>query len=237
VVDDPPVLAASHGKRVLAMLMTDGEIKQAMAAGDLEIQNFDAGQLQAASYDAGLGDRALLGGKDAEIDVAGKGALTIHPGEFVLMVTKERFKLSNTLAGTIGLRSYFGRKGLLLLAGLQIDPGFEGHLIIGGYNAAPRRLTLDYEAPFLTIEFNRLSRPAEKAYAASGEQLKGELPRVDKDYLRTLEALSLSEIANELRTLAQNVGAMQKQLKFFYAPLLVGTFLAVVAFGLASLLK
>jgi dCTP deaminase len=219
------------------MLMTDGEIKQAMADGDLEIQNFDTGQLQAASYDARLGDRALLGGKDAEIDVASKGALTIQPGEFVLMVTKERFKVSNMLAGTIGLRSYFGRKGLLLLAGLQIDPGFEGHLVIGGYNAAPRRLTLDYEAPFLTIEFHRLSRPAERPYVASGEQLKGELPRVDKDYLRTLECLSLSDIANELRTLTQNVGAMQKQLRIFYTPLLVGILLAVVAFGLAALLK
>lgn len=209
-----------------------------MDAGDLVIENFHESSLQASSYDARVGDRALLGGTDTEINVQERGALTIRPGEFVLIVTHEKFKLKPNITGHLGIRSYYSRKGLVVLAGLQIDPGFEGHLVVGGYNAAPRRLVLDYDAPFLTVEFHRLAgRPVSKPFVSGEEQKRGQIPRVDKDYLRTLETQSLSDVAGELSNLAKNVGAMQTQFKYYYLPLLTGTFLAVLGFGLASLLR
>ena len=219
------------------MMMADSDIKAAMQAGDLVIGNFNESSLQASSYDARVGQRALLGGTDAEINIPEKGAVTIRPGEFVLIVTREKFKLNATIAGNLGIRSYYSRKGLVVLAGLQVDPGFEGHLVIGGFNAAPRRLVLDYESPFVTVEFHRLAGRVEKPFVSGEEQKLGHLPRADKDYLRTLETQSLSDVAGELSNLARSVGAMQTQLTWFYTPLLAGTFVAVVAFGLAALLK
>jgi len=221
------------------MMMTDADIKAAIQSGDLVIENFSEASLQPSSYDARVGNRALVGGTDTEIDIAQKGSVTIRPGEFVLIVTREKFKLKPIIAGHLGIRSYYSRKGLVLLAGLQIDPGFDGHLVIGGFNAAPRRLTLDYESPFVTVEFHKLAgRAVEQPFVPSGDEQKaGHIPRMDKDYLRTLETQSLSSVAEELRTLTENVGAMQTQLKYFYTPLLAGTFLAVIGFGLASLLK
>lgn len=220
------------------MMMTDADIKAALEVGDLIIENFHDGSLQASSYDARLGDRALLGGTDTEMNVREKGAVTIRPGEFVLLVTREKFKLKPNIAGHLGIRSYYSRKGLVVLVGLQIDPGFEGYLVIGGYNAAPRRLVLDYESPFLTVEFHRLAgHPVQRPFISGEEQKHGHIPRADKDYLRTLETQSLSDISGELSNLAKNVGSMQTQLKYFYTPMLLGTFLAVIAFGLAALLK
>ncbi|MGO8866129.1 MAG: dCTP deaminase domain-containing protein [Alphaproteobacteria bacterium] len=214
------------------MMMSDEQIRAACAAGELVIEPFSEESLQGSSYDARIGSRALLGGSDAEIDVADKGAITVKPGEFVLMVTREKFRLNPDIAGHLGVRSYFSRKGFVILAGLQIDPGFEGHLVIGGYNAAPRRLTLDYEAPFLTVEFHRLSHPATKRLKGGAEQRSGHIPRIDKDYLRTLETQSLSDVSEELRKLAVNVGEMEKWFKYFYAPVLLIILAAVVGFGL-----
>jgi len=219
------------------MMMTDSDVKTAIQSGELVIDPFHEPSLQPASYDARVGDRALVGGTDTEINIRERGALTIRPGEFVLIMTRERFSVKSTIAGHLGIRSYYSRKGLVVLAGLQVDPGFDGHLVIGGYNAAPRRLTLDYESPFVTIEFHRLTGRVDKPYISGDEQKRGLLPRIDKDYLRTLETQSLSDVTGELSNLAKNVGAMQSQLKYFYTPLVVGTFLAVVGFGLASLLK
>lgn len=214
--------------------MTDTQIKEAMKAGDLEIEHFHEASLQGSSYDARIGKRALLGGQDAEMNVAQKGSVTIRPGEFVLIVTREKFKLGPTITGHLGIRSYYSRKGLVVLAGLQIDPGFEGHLVIGGYNAAPRRLTLDYESPFLTVELHRLAQPVETEFLSGEEQKQGLIPRADKDYLRTLETQSLSDVAGELSNLAKNVGAMQWQMRYFYAPLLFIILAAVVGFGLTN---
>ncbi len=215
------------------MLMTDTEIKAAIQSGELEIEYFDEVSLQAASYDGRVGSHALIGGADLETDVAKSRSVMIRPGEFILLTTREKFKLSDNLAANLGLRSYYGRKGLILLAGLQIDPGFEGHLVIGGYNAAPRKLVLDYEAPFVTIEFHRLSAAVETPYVSGEEQKRGEIPRIDKDYLRMLETVSLSDLQEELRTLTMNVAAMRR----FYTPLLIGTFLLVLGLVLAALFR
>jgi len=226
------------------MLMTDVEIKAAMETGELLIENFDPASLQGTSYDARVGDRAIVGGRDKEINLADEQSLTIRPGEFLLVVTREKFKVTRIIAGHLGMKTYYTRKGFVVLAGLQIDPGFEGHLVIGGYNASPRSLILDYEAPFLTVEFHRLSRPVERLFVSGDEQRAGQIPRVDKDYLRTLEMLSLHEVTGKLSSLAESAGElaksvreMQNQLKYFYAPLMMGTLLTVIGFGLAALLK
>ena len=217
------------------MLMTDSEIKAAMDDGDLVVEHFHEPSLQGSSYDARVGERALLGGTDAEINVSDKGSVTIRPGDFVLIITREKFRLSPTIAGHLGIRSYYSRKGLVVLAGLQVDPGFEGHLVIGGYNASPRSLTLDYESPFLTMEFHRLTRPVDKPFVSGGEQKEGLLPRADKDYLRMLETKSLYDISGDLSNLARSVGAMQTQLKYA-VPMILGLYAVIAAFGLAALL-
>ena len=85
------------------MLMTDKQIKEAMEAGDLVIEHFYEPSLQGTSYDARIGNRAILGGTDTEINVADRGSITIRPGEFILIVTREKFKLSSTITGHLGI--------------------------------------------------------------------------------------------------------------------------------------
>jgi hypothetical protein len=43
------------------------------------------------------------------------------------------------------------------------------------------------------------------------DQKAGQIPRADKDYLRTLGTQSLSELGQSLRTLTQNVGSLTNQ--------------------------
>jgi len=62
------------------------------------------------------------------------------------------------------MRTYYTRKGLAVLSGLQIDPGWNGILVLGLANLSPRSVTLDYKDTLCTIEIHRLNRPAEKAY-------------------------------------------------------------------------
>jgi dCTP deaminase len=195
------------------MLMKDGEIKAAMKSGKLRIANFSESSLEAASYDMGFGSRLLVSGNDTEIDLAQKTSATLKPGEFALVTTHENLHLAHDIAGHIGVKSYYTRKGIVVLSGLQIDPGFEGVLVIGMYNASPRSLTLEFSAPFCTVEFYQLTRPVEKPFLPGSEQKDGKIPRVDKDYLRTLETESLSEMAESMRQLTQNVASLGQSAK------------------------
>jgi len=96
-------------------------------------------------------------------------------------------------------------------------------------------LTLDYEATFATVEFHRLAVASVKPYQPGPEQLIGHIPRMDKDYLRTIETETLSELAQNVRTLSQNVGDLTTYSKIIGA-LTIGVLLTVVGFGLAALL-
>jgi dCTP deaminase len=195
------------------MLMTDGEIRAAMQSGKLGIENFSETNLEAASYDMRFGDRLLISSNDIEIDLSQKTSARLKPGEFALVTTYENIRLAYDIAGHIGVKSYYTRKGIVVLSGLQIDPGFEGVLVIGMYNASPRSLTLEYLAPFCTVEFHQLAKPAQMPFVPSAEQKEGKIPRIDKGYLRTLETESLSELAQSIRQMTQNVVSLSQSVK------------------------
>lgn len=219
------------------MLMIDKEIKRAIEEKKLIIENFSEKCLEPSSYDMRIGNKAIVSGKDKEINVEKDNGIVIHPGEFALITTFENVKMPPDVAGHIGVKSYYTRKGLILLAGLQIDPGFEGVLVLGVYNASPRKLTLDYLSTFCTVEFHQLSGSVEKPYSSSIEQIEGQIPKVDKDYLRTIETQSLSELSENVRNLTINISSLTKTVNKFLLPLMTGTFIAVFATIVAYLIS
>lgn len=211
------------------MLMTDGQIKEAIASGKLRIMDFSEASLEPASYDMRVGNKMLISTGEAEVELSRKGSATLDPGAFALVTTHEKLALSDTIAGHIGVKSYYTRKGMVMLTGLQIDPGFEGVLVIGLYNASPRSLTLDYLAPFCTVEFYQLARPVEKTFRPGDEQREGSIPRADKDYLRTLETESLSEMSKSIRQLTMDVASLSHSMRTVYWVMGVGfTILSII---------
>jgi len=225
-------------------LLTDIELRDALKTEDLEIDPFDEESLQAASYDMRLGNRALitktvsleeLKGKIQkeevkEINVEKEESLTVPGGAFALVSTLERIKLPNNYAGHIGMRTYYTRKGLSILSGLQIDPGWDGVLVLGLANLSPRSITLDYKDKLCTIEIHKLNRPVEKPYQGKfmAEQREGRIPVSDKDYLRTIETMSVSDLTKALIDLSQNVGTLGNWVKGFWVGFGIVIVLAVI---------
>lgn len=192
------------------MLMIDAAIRVALARNELEIVDFSEDSLQGASYDFRIGHEILVSNRVASVDPEKTGAVRLEPGEFVLMTTLEKVKLGHSIAGNIGGKTYFTRKGLILLSGLQIDPGFEGVLAIAAYNSSPKSIVLEYGEKICSVQFFQLPAPVEKVYdpSRSPELRDGRLPRVEKDYFRDLEVQSLTEVQQELRQLTQNVSML-----------------------------
>ena len=134
-------------------ILTDGEIKEAIRTGELEIDPFDEEHgLQPARYDMKLGKRAIitksvsleeLKGKIQkeevkEVNVEKEESITIPGGAFALVSTLERIRLAGNYAGHIGMRTYYTRTGRVILSGLQIDPKWAGVLGLGLANLSPR---------------------------------------------------------------------------------------------------
>jgi len=103
------------------MLMSDEFIQEAMKKGEIIIENFSEECLEGASYDMRIGNEILVSNREQVLDPEKDGAVKLEPGEFALLTTHEKLKLSPMIVGNIGAKTYFTRKGLILLAGCTCD--------------------------------------------------------------------------------------------------------------------
>src|SRR5260370_18870101 len=145
-------------------MLTDSEIQRRVDDGTLRLAPFEGNSLQPASYDLRVGDSAFASTTKQKIDLKQRGVVVIEPGEFIVVETLETVGLDRQTAGQLGLRSEYARKGLLMLSGPHIDPGFRGVLVVRLLNLSPHTAASPHNSPFLTAQFFRLAEPTAKPY-------------------------------------------------------------------------
>jgi len=193
------------------MILTDGQIRQAIADGEIEISPFEESQLEPATYDIRVGAQGGTTTSKKLVDISKNGYLQVAPGDFAVIVAHEFISLNSQHAARFGLRSKYARKGLIATTGPQIDPGFKGRLIVGLTNLTPRPVTLPYKDDLLSIEFHRLEVPVENPYDGPF-QGKMELGADEIEVITDSEGMALSEVLTTLRSLSTNVGELAKDM-------------------------
>jgi dCTP deaminase len=189
-------------------MMTDQEIRAAIQKGEIVLDPPDERGIEPASYDARVGKWAFAGSLKEKYNLSEKGALVVEPGEFAVVETRERVELDDRTAAQLGLRSEYARRGLLMLSGPQIDPGFKGVLVVRLMNLAPKPIAMPYEAPFLTLQFFRLSTPVSKPYTGPQQGQAGISARDIQELLET-EGMTLGQVTKMLGTLAKDVSELR----------------------------
>ncbi|QNE90243.1 dCTP deaminase [Corynebacterium incognita] len=174
------------------MLLSDHDIRAAVDSGNLGIEPFDAALIQPSSVDVRLDKffRVFNNSRYTHIDpkqemedltslveVEDGDAFVLHPGEFVLGATLEKFTLPNDLAGRLEGKSSLGRLGLLThsTAGF-IDPGFTGHITLELSNVANLPITLWPGMKVGQLAMFKMTSPAEVPYGtgALGSKYQGQ---------------------------------------------------------------
>jgi len=138
------------------MMLPDWKIRK-----EILIEPFNEKSLQPAGYDLRVGNEAYLHGKI--IDVNDEGRLVIPPKTYALILTLERVKLPDDVMGDMKLRSSLAREGLLG-SFAWVDPGWDGNLTLGIYNASDEPVELEYGERFVQIAFIRLESPSRNPY-------------------------------------------------------------------------
>lgn len=195
------------------MLMTNEMIRSAMQGGELQIHNFVESSLYPASYDARLGEEAITSSHRERINPGNKGLFTIPAGDFALVTTHERFELAANAAGHIGLRSHYSKKGLSILSGPQIDPGFKGVLVVGLSNLSPRDITIPYKERFCTLEFYKLVEPASELYHGEYQDQAGISPQ-DLENMVEAQGMTFGQVIKLLGDLSLSVKSLSESVTF-----------------------
>ena len=209
------------------MVLSDLEIKVAMEKGEIIIENFEEQCLQPASYDLRVGKQGIVtksillgeGGmvegptKDNKVkNPETEKSITIPQGGFALLTSLEYIKLSPRYVAHVGSRSFYARKGLALLSALQVDPGWQGILVLEFTNLSSRSITLNYQDTVCTMEIYRLRKEPIRPYAGILKEQK-EIPKIDMDYLKTMEVVSVSNLMETVVRLTHHIKALRRNFR------------------------
>lgn len=165
------------------MLLSDRDLKAALASGRLGLAPYDEAMVQPSSIDVRLDRyfRVFANHRYTHIDPAvaqddltelleadGDEPFILHPGEFVLGSTYEAVTLPDDVAARLEGKSSLGRLGLLThsTAGF-VDPGFSGHVTLELSNVATLPIKLWPGMKIGQLCFFQLSSPAEKPYGSA----------------------------------------------------------------------
>src|SRR3989344_1849194 len=166
------------------MILSDRDIKKAIRSGKVKIvpkPNFEE-QLGSCKLDLRLGnvyrvfnhsktpyidpkDPSTLIDLTHEVNVKNGEAFTIHPGEFILAVTREYIEMPADLTGELEGRSSIGRMGVVVHStAANIDAGFRGHITLELANMGRIPVMLYPGMRICSIVFEELTSPAQMPY-------------------------------------------------------------------------
>jgi dCTP deaminase len=211
------------------MIMNAQQIIAAQNSGDISILPFEEPQVQAASYDLRVGQSGATTSSKKLINIKEAGYLLLQPGDFAIVTVLEEIRLGLQYAARFGLRSKYARKGLIATTGLQIDPGYQGRLILGVTNLTPRPISIPYKDDLISVEFHRLEAPTSKPYNGP-YQSRLDLGPEDIEAVTETEGMAFSEVITTLRSVSENVGKLATEVNTlrWMLPLIVGFGIAVI---------
>ncbi len=173
------------------MILSDKNIKEALASGDIIIDPFKEKYLQAASVDLHLDRHFLIFDTQSnyvidpkkpmddmmrEIIIDDDQPFVLHPGEFALGLIYETTGVSSKYVGRLEGKSSVGRMGMLIhiTAGF-LDPGNSLKMTLELHNTANMPTLLYYKMPIAQMAFEELSSQSQKPYSkAIGSKYVGD---------------------------------------------------------------
>lgn len=147
------------------VILSDRDLTDAMVAGAIVVEPFEAWQLQPASIDLRLGSEFIVDGEH-----------TVVPGDKRACLPRRGFALATTLevvgvdahhVARIEGKSTYGRRGLLVhcTAG-YIDPGFRGRVTLELANVGPNPIYFTPGQPICQLSVIRLTSEALHPYGS-----------------------------------------------------------------------
>ena len=189
------------------MILNAQQIEAAQKAGDIGIEPFETGQVQAATYDLRVGRQGATTSAKKIINIEEQGYLALEPGDFAVISVLEIIKLGTQYAARFGLRSKYARRGLIATTGPQIDPGYRGRLMIGLTNLTPNTVTLPFRDDIVSVEFHRLEHPTNKPYHGPYQD-RLEFGPEEVEAITEGKGMALSEVLTTLSSLNKSVSSL-----------------------------
>lgn len=166
------------------MILSDKDIKKALAEKHIGIDPLFPNSIQPASVDVHLGadflvfkntNNVCIDPKDPidnmmeELSIDENKQFILHPGEFALGMTYETVAVPNDMVLQLNGKSSLGRIGLIVHATAgYVDPGNTLKITLELHNLANLPIKLYYKMPIAQVAFVTLSSEVDVPYGKDG---------------------------------------------------------------------
>ncbi len=150
-------------------VLSDSSIRQAMAEGQLGIENFVEKNLTPNGYDLTIA-QIRVGRKGEDVS---SGDVVVPPKTWFAVSTKEYVKFGPHVTSQLWIRTTWARKGILSSFG-KVDAGFEGTLTLSALNSSDEPVVIPIGERFAQIVFEWLDSAPEKVYAERSGNYQGQ---------------------------------------------------------------
>ncbi len=117
------------------------------------------------AYELGVGPEAFITSKaDDTTHLPAGNKVTIPPGQFGLLITREVIYVPDSAIAFISIRARIKFQGLVNVSGFHVDPGFRGQLKFAVYNAGSKDIVLDQDERVFMIWFADLDAASPDPY-------------------------------------------------------------------------
>lgn len=183
------------------MILSDRDIKEMIASGELYISPLEDNQIQPASVDIRLSNcfAEMLKPYNGVINMSEEtryvqkvtNSYLLEPGKFVLASTREYIKVPSNVTAFVEGRSSIGRLGLFIQNAGWVDPGFEGEITLELFNAGQYPIELIPNKRVGQLVFAKTKTPALNPYkgkyqgqtGAVGSKLYMDLLQAGKEFI------------------------------------------------------
>ena len=180
-------------------ILVDTEIEAAVGTGTLITRNtFSSTSLEASSYDIRVGARGVVGGIGTELDLR-REPMELLPGAYGGIISMECFDLPDNISARIGSKRALSYDGIILLTGSTVDPGYQGHLLFGIYNASQRKVLIRSGRKLCNIVFEKLSSAPERLAPSDPNLLAGSFPDAFLDRMANMDVLPWMQISERVK--------------------------------------
>jgi dCTP deaminase len=162
------------------MILSDRDIKKALADGYIKIDPLFPNSIQPASVDVHLGANFLVFKNTGNVCIDPKEPLddmmeevvidenkqfVLHPGEFALGMTYETVSVPTDMVLQLNGKSSIGRIGVVVHATAgYVDPGNTLKITLEFHNMANLPVKLYYKMPIAQVAFVKMSSEVDEAY-------------------------------------------------------------------------
>lgn len=196
------------------------------------VDPYDASQVIHCAYELSMGSQAWVTSKDTtkgtiQVDLEDRDRICIPPGQFALLLIHERVIIPDDAIGLLSMKSKYKMRGLVNVSGFHVDPGYEGKLVFGVFNAGTLPISITQREPTFQLWYASLDQPTENTY--SGHRQK--ITKITDDQVRDLAGPIYNPTA-----LAQRLDSLENTLQRRRS-IAIATIAGLLVLGISLLLS